>query len=276
MAIALSGLLPSLRREIDPQISYDDPFTADGIGYVYPLTNRPVTSQTISVFLNHVANTSGVDQVVPSGNATAAAGFYYDAHLNRGQVALYSGVYPTGVIFQPWAGATIKVFYDATNYTDSVLAGYLGSAIPAVESQLSLGYKLVDTSPSGVGVEDSVGFMDINGVDPNEVGVSPEPLQLTAMLMVKEATLLILNRERRLGIKSNQGATIRDGDIEINTGNTYRASESAIKDLKEELKQAYADIKLNMDSGIGILQLNEHFMLTGDPIINYDKDEWRG
>ena len=273
MAVAVSGLITSLRREVDPQISYDDSFTADGSTYAYYVINKPVVTSTVSVFVNHVTYTSGVDQALASGVASMAAAFHYDVNLNRGQVLLYSGVYPNGVAFMPWNGSVIKIFYDATDYTDQVLAGYIANAVPKVESQLNLGYKFVDISPSGANLEDNVGYHDIGGVDPNQIGIVPEPIELVQTLINKEASLLVMNRERRIGVKRNQGVVIRDGDIEINASNTYRASESSIKDLQAELKQMYADIKLNMDSGIGIKQLNEQFMFGG-PLINYEDPDY--
>lgn len=267
MSVAISGLLGTLRREVDPQDSYEERFTSDGVGYTYFVQYKPIVSATTSVFINHAVYTSGVDQVVPSG-VTGTAGYHYQVNLNRGQFLLLSGT----TIFQLWNGTTVTTLYDATKYTDTVLAGYLTDGIPKVESQLNLGLYYVDATPSGVGVEDSMGYYGI-GVAPTEIGYVPESLKLVDTLITLEASISVLKREKRVGTRNNQGAVIRDGDIEVNMGNVFRSSESAIKDLNDELKQMYADIKLNMDAGIGIKQLNEKF-IVGQPWIDYDNPDW--
>lgn len=260
MALLISDLIPQFRREIDPQISRSEEYTTDGNQYVFNTEYKPIVTSTTSVFLNHIVNTTGVDQFVPSGLAGAAAGFYYDENLNRGQVLLYSGIYPTGVGFFPWNGTTVKLFYDSTNYTPDVLAGYLVDGIPQVEAVLNLGYEIVDVSPSGAGTEDQMDYYNIGGFTANAIGITPEPLFLVQTLIIKEAALKLTNRERRLRVKNNEGITIRDGDIEINASNTYRTAEAVAKDLRDELKTMYAEIKMNMDLGIGIAQLNEMYL----------------
>lgn len=278
MAMNISDLIAPLRREIDPSEFREDSFSCDGKQYQFFLNNRPVLPGTDSVSVNHYSFTSGVDQTIPSGITGLANGFHYSINMNRAQVTILSGTFPNGVANFLWDGATLNVQYQSSTFTDAVLAGYLVDAVPSVESQLNLGFQVVDVAPSGAGTEDTIGYYSI-GVSPNTVGVTPEPLQLVQTLIVKEAALKINMRERRLNSRNAGGISIRDGDIEINSSNTFRSLESAIKDTREELKQMYSDIKLNMDAGIGIKQINDAWMGGGgypramrdDP----DENAWR-
>ncbi len=266
MAILLGDLIPQLRREIDPEVLQEESLVVDGTQYRFNLDHRPVVAGSDSVSINHTVNTSGVFQTVPSGITGLADGFHYTPDLNRAQMTLLSGTFPNGVPFTPWDGTEVTFQYSSTQFTDSVLAGYLADAVPKVEAHMNLGYQLIDVAPSGAGINDQVGYYGI-GVSPNTIGIMPEPLNISQSLMIKEAALLVANRERTLGVRGDKGISIRDGDIEINASNTFRAAESSIKDRKEELKFLYQEIKLNMDAGIGIIQLNEQWMNqhgTGD------------
>lgn len=275
MAVTIQSLIAPVRRQIDPEVLRTDEFVVDGTQYVFTLENRPVVSGSITATINHVTYTSGVNQVVPSGFVGMARGFHYTHDLDRAQMTFLSGIYPTGVPFKPWNSTVVTFNYTSTTYTDNVIAQYIIDAVPVVESHLNLGYKVQDNSPSGSDPNDELAYHDIGGV--TATTVVPEPLQLVQTLIIKETIVLINERERRLGVKGNQGMSIRDGDIEINTGNTFRASESITKDLKSELKNLYAEIKLNMDCGIGIVEQNERYMRRGgDANIDYtDPDYFR-
>jgi len=275
VAILISDLVNPFRREVDPQLSHIEEFSGDGEHNVFYVENKPVVSSTAEVSLYHIANTTGVFLIVPSGVSTMAAGLHYTVELDRGQYTFLSGIYPTGVAFKPWNGTTVKVHYDATKYTNGVLGGYLVDAIPQVESHIRIGLQTVDVSPSGAGTEDQAGYLDIGGIDVNTIGFLPEGLQLVNALIIKEAAVKLMYRERRLGIRTKENVMIRDGDIEINMGNAYRATESVNRDMKEELKRMYADIKMNMDAGIGIIQLNEDYLLTGQTaVIDYEDPDY--
>ncbi len=274
MAFPISSLVNRFRTRVDLVQDVKDEIVGDGTSYVIVLSQRPIVSGSDSVYISHTTNTTGLFQFVPRNftqSALYASGnnLTYNMNYNRGELSMYQGsgyTINSGLVpFAPWSQSTLTVYYQATKYSDRVLADYLSYAVAAVEGALQLGMYISGVSgvipPFYRDPNDSLDYKNGNPYAVGEKLVIAEDVEVLQELITQKALYDILSRERRVG--AGNAIKIVDGDTQIDTSVNQRYLVELLRDTKADYTDLLNRVMINMFEGYSIRQINESYASWG-------------
>lgn len=268
MAFPITNLIGRFRTKVDLPVNAKDVLNEDGTSYTIVLSQSPILSGTDQVFISHPTFTTGLFQYVPpngSQSLTYSSGnnLTYTLNLNRGEMSMYQGSgYTIGsglVPFAPWNTSTLTVYYQASQYTDYVLAQYLSYAVASVEASLQIGMYVSGVSGVAAPVyrdpNDSVNYQTGTPYDLGSVYVIAEAVEILQELITKKALFDILSKERRIG--AGNAIKIVDGDTQIDTSVNQKYLADLLKDTRADYIDMIKWVMMNMNEGYTIRQVNE-------------------
>lgn len=268
MAFLISSLIDRLRTKVDLVEDVKDTLTQDGTSYTIVLTKKPIVSGSDSVYISHTTNTTGYYQYVPRNytqDPTYLSGnnLTYTINLSRGEINMYRGsgyIIGSGLNpFAPWNTSTVTVYYQASKYSDNVLASYLSYAVAAVETSLQMGMYV--SGLSGIIAPNyryPTDMVDKKGTTPyglDEIYVIADDVEIVQELIAQKALYDILARERRIG--AGNAIKIVDGDTQIDTSVNQRYLVDLLRDTKKDYNDLLKWIMYNMGEGYSLRQINE-------------------
>ena len=274
MAFPVSDVINRLRNKVDLVQDVKDSIPQDGTQYVITLSKKPVLAGSEAIYLNSITYTTGLFQQIPYYQSAYASGLtgsniLYDINYSRGEVYMYQGsgtVIGSGLNpFAPWNTSTVTAYYQASTYSDYVLASYVSYAVASVEGSLQMGMYVSGLSgivpPQYRSPQDIVSLTGAAPYNPTDIFVIADDLEIVQELIAQKAAYDILARERRVG--AGNAIKIVDGDTQIDTSVNQRYMVELLRDTKADYTDLIKWVMYNMNEGVSLRTINELSIVAG-------------